>query len=174
MPEAAKPTLNPLSSLSQRRGERPQTHKAMPHQQLSQNALPHLQQALFERARALPGVRVGPSQISVPGARAFFVDPAMAKLQPDASMVGLEFAHLHPEYDGSLHLMVPRETAQAIVKKAWGEPRPMAELMGGGSGTPIMVYGPRDEGELEVVWSILQASHAFAYGQLGAEEGDGV
>ena len=30
--------------------------------------------------------------------------------------------------------------------------------------TAMMVYGPRDEAELEVVWDLLRASHAFATG----------
>jgi len=30
--------------------------------------------------------------------------------------------------------------------------------------TAMMMYGPRDEGELEIVWGILRASHAFAAG----------
>ena len=67
----------------------------MPYQQLSQNAPPELQGALFARAAALPGVVVGPSNVSVPGARAFHLDEAHAGGAPGAYMVGREFAHLH-------------------------------------------------------------------------------
>ena len=31
-----------------------------------------------------------------------------------------EFAHLHPEYDGSLHLALPAEQAADLVAKGWG------------------------------------------------------
>jgi len=57
--------------LSARPGSRPRTTPTNPHVQLDQNAPLELQELLFERARALPGVRVEPSMISVPGARAF-------------------------------------------------------------------------------------------------------
>lgn len=160
---------NPMSSLLERRGERPQTHKAMPHQQMSQNAPSHLQEALFERARVLPGVQVGPSRVSVPGARAFLLDAEHAQGPPNAFMVGAEFAHLHPSYDGSLHLVLPREMAQVVIDKGWGEPHPMAAFMADGATTPLMVYGPQDEEEMEVVWSILRTSYTLARGKAGVE-----
>lgn len=31
-------------------------------------------------------------------------------------------------------------------------------------GAALMIYGPRDEGELEVVWRIIEASFRFAVG----------
>jgi hypothetical protein len=31
--------------------------------------------------------------------------------------------------------------------------------------TLVMIYGPRDEAELETVWELLQASYAFARGE---------
>jgi len=150
-------------SLPERRGPRPRTTPTNPHQQLDQNAPIHLQEALFERARALPGVRVGPSRISVPGARAFILDEELAAGPPEAFLVDREFAHLHPPYDGSLHLMLPETTARLVVAKGWGELHPLARR-GWLPPTAIMVYGPRDEDELEVVWTILQASYAFARG----------
>ncbi|MEU4549032.1 hypothetical protein [Nonomuraea dietziae] len=38
--------------------------------------------------------------------------------------------------------------------------------------TIVMVYGPRDREELEVVWSLVQTSYAYATGTLrsGSEE----
>ncbi len=144
----------------------------MPHQQLSQNAPPELQEALFERAARLPGVRVGRSGVSVPGARAFILDEELAQGPPEAFMVGTEFAHLHPPYDGSLHLALAAEAATELERKGWGELHPLAR-MGVMPPTALMVFGPRDAGELEVVWTILQASHAFARGsgdQTGADE----
>ncbi|GAB6876647.1 luciferase domain-containing protein [Thermaerobacter litoralis] len=152
-----------IDSLPERRGPRPRTTPANPHQQLDQNAPPGLQEALFERARALPGVRVGPSGISVPGARAFILDEELAAGAPEAFMIGREFAHLHPPYDGSLHLMLPEATARVVAAKGWGELHPVARR-GWLPPTAMMVYGPRDDDELEVVWTILQASYAFARG----------
>ena len=155
-----------MNDLPSRSGERPQTSRAMPQQQSSQTAPIGLQEELFERAIALPGVSTGPSGVSVPGARAFMLDEGAATGPDDALfMVGREFAHVHPPYDGSLPLILPVEVAKLAIDKGWGEPHPMAQLIGGGSSTALMVYGPRDESEVETVWQILQASYAFAAGQ---------
>ena len=57
----------------QRRGARPQTTPSDPHTQLEQNAPVELQELVFERGQSLGGVEVGPSQVSVPGARALYL-----------------------------------------------------------------------------------------------------
>jgi hypothetical protein len=126
-------------------------------QQLSQHAPPELQEELFRRAAGLPDVRVGPSKVSVPGARAFHLDPSKATGPRAAFQRDTEFAHLHPPYDGSLHLTMPEDVYATVLDAGWGEPHPI-------SGT-MMVFGPRDADELEVVWRILEASHAWARGE---------
>ena len=153
--------------LPARPGPRPRTTPTNPHVQLDQNAPPELQERLFEKAKALPGVRVEPSMISVPGARAFVLGEEAALGPSEAFMVGLEFAHLHPPTDGSLHMMLPLELAQAVDSQGWGELHPVAR-MGMIPPTAMMVYGPRDDGELEVVWELLRASYAFATGPAQA------
>ena len=152
------------SELPRRAGEPPQTsrpspERRTPHSQLSQNAPPELQEELFSRARALPGVEVGPSLVSVPGARGFHLVEHVASGPPEAFQAGREFAHIHPAGDGSLHLTLPRPLADRVFEKGWGEPHPV-------SGTP-MVYGPRDPEELEVVWGLVRASYEFATGPQG-------
>ena len=151
-----------LQQIPQRLGPRSETRRPTParhlaHQQLTQNAPPELQETLFERARALPGVQVGPSLVSVPGARAFFLEEQMAQGPASAFQRGREFAHLHPAYDGSLHLTLPPAAVQVVLDKGWGESHPI-------SGTP-MIYGPRDAQELEVVWHLLLLSYRFARGE---------
>jgi phospholipase/carboxylesterase len=152
-----------ISSLPNRAGPRPETGPSMPHQQLTENAPPEMQEALFARAAGLPWVRVGRSGVSVPGARAFILEDDMAMGPPEAFMVGAEFAHLHPPYDGSLHLALPAEEAKEVEGKDWGELHPLARL-GVMPPTAVMVFGPRDADELEVVWTILRVSYAFARG----------
>lgn len=147
--------------LPQRRGPKPETtrpsrEQPSPHQQVSQNASPEWQEALFERIRALPGVTVGESLVSVPGARAFHLDEAMARGPADAFQRGREFAHLHPVHDGSLHVALPQPVYDAVLANGWGEPHPV-------SGTMI-VWGPRDADELEIVWRIVKSSYDFARG----------
>jgi hypothetical protein len=152
-----------LSTLPQRTGEPPQTHHNMPHRQQSENAPPELQEALFERIAALPGVVVGASHVSVPGARAFHLDAEHAIGGEGAFMVGSEFAHLHPAYDGSLHLVLPEAWAREVIARGWGEFHPMVE-QGMMPPTTIMVYGPRNEAELSSVMHIVRASYDNASG----------
>lgn len=137
---------------------RPAPDHPIPHQQLDQIAPAAFQEALFERARRLPGVTVGRSLVSLPDARAFHLDPDLADGPAEAFQRGTEFAHLHGTEDGSLHLTLPPDVFDRVIAAGWGEPHPI-------SGT-MMLFGPRDGGELETVWEILQASYRYATGQL--------
>ena len=148
--------------LPPRPGSRPEVSWAIPQQQLSDNAPLIMQESLFTRLAALPDVVSGPSQISVPGARGLSLPtghgPAEAFLVPEVR----EFAHLHPDHDGSLHLALPPRLAADVVAKGWGTPHPWAgsRLTAGFT----LVFGPRDAAELEIVGSIVAASHAYAAG----------
>ena len=148
-------------SLPPRKGERPHASEAphstmIAHQQLSQQAPNRLQEEIYRRAVALANVSPGPSLISVPGARAFHMDPTQVKNQP---MVGTEFAHLHPPYDGSLHCGYNPEIVSRIEESGWGEVHPRVPFV-------AMIYGPRDEEELEIVWSLVQLAYDYARGQI--------
>ena len=159
--DVAWPTL-PGGTLPERAGARPSVSWTIPQQQESDNAPAELQEALFARMSALPGVESGPSQISVPGARAVLAPdatgPEEAFLVPSAR----EFAHLHPAYDGSLHLVLPVDLAADAVAKGWAQ----VHMLAGIRLSPgfVLVYGPRTEAELEVVAGLVEASHKFALG----------
>ena len=108
----------------------------------------------MRRVRTLPEVEVGWSAISVPYARGFHLKPHAAKGPAEAFQRGSEFGHLHPEHDGSLHLRLPPALYDEVLRAGWGEPHPI-------SGT-MLVFGPRDEVELEVVWRLVCASYNWA------------
>jgi Family of unknown function (DUF5519) len=139
-----------------REGPGPHVIGPQPHSQRSQNAPPDLQEEVARRALELPGVSLAASGVSVPGARAFVLDEESAGGPPEAFQVGREFAHLHPPEDGSLHMTLPHQVAQAAYAQGWGEPHPI-------SGTPL-IFGPRNEAELEVVWGLLRSSYEYASG----------
>jgi phospholipase/carboxylesterase len=155
------PTL-PAGVLPLRPGPRPDVSWSIPQQQQSDNAPAALQEQLFARISAPSGVTSGPSQISVPGARGLTLPagsgPDQAYLVPQVG----EFAHLHPAYDGSLHLALPPDQARDLVAQGWGTPHPWAgsRLTAGFT----LVFGPRDAHELEIVAGIVAASHAYASG----------
>lgn len=143
-----------------RTGPRPTTTPTNPHTQLDQNAPLALQERLFETAQSLPGVVVGPSFVSVPGARAFHL-PDQINPANKSFMIEREFAHLHPPGDGSLHMTLPADIVDTVIENEWAERHPLA----GRYGLPaniVMVYGPRDEDELEVVTELLRSSHSSA------------
>jgi hypothetical protein len=142
------------STMPQREGPSPEVIGPAPHSQRSQNAPAALQEELVRRAGKLPGVREADSGVSVPGARAFVFDEASARGPREAFQVGHEFAHIHPSEDGSLHMTLPDQVAEAAYAAGWGEPHPL-------SGTPL-IFGPRDEAELEVVWVLLRTSYEYA------------
>jgi hypothetical protein len=143
-----------------RAGARPRTTPTNPHTQLDQNAPAALQERLFALARGLPNVVVGPSLVSVPGARAFHL-PWCHQPTPGGFMIEREFAHLHPATDGSLHMALPAGIVDAVIDNGWAERHPLAGKFGLGTNI-VMVYGPRDDAELEIVADLVRAAHAHA------------
>jgi phospholipase/carboxylesterase len=142
-------------------GDKPETTRPVrgsrtAHKQLTQNAPAGLQDELLTRVRALPGVHIGESLVSVPGAHGFHLDAALDKGPAEAFQAGREFAHLHPTEDGSLHMTLPPDLYTEVRAQGWGEPHPI-------SGT-MLIFGPRDRAELEIVWCLVKASYAFAIG----------
>ena len=114
---------------------------------------------------SLPGVVERPSGISVPGARALVLEAGPVG-PAEAFMIGAEFAHLHPEPDQSLHVMLPLDLAAEAIAAGWAEEHPVARR-GLIPHTAVMLYAPRDHEEREVVASLVRASHAFARGEPG-------
>jgi phospholipase/carboxylesterase len=151
----------PDGALPVRSGARPDVSWSIPQEQRSDNSPRHVRERLLDRVLALPGVTARQSAISVPGASGFMVErdvraPLDAFLVPQAG----EFAHLHPEHDGSLHVALPPALARDAITKGWGRAHPLAGIrLARGM---VMIYGPRNDAELDVVTGILQTSHAYA------------
>jgi hypothetical protein len=151
--------------LPRRPGPRPATTPTNPHTQLDQQPADraqrdHLAAVVF----ALPGVLERPSRISVPGARALWLEEG-AGGPPEAFMVEAEFAHLHPGADQSLHAMLPPGLVDVAIEAGWAELHPVARL-GLIPPTAVMLYAPRDDAEREVIEALVRASHAYARGGL--------
>ena len=69
----------------------------------------------------------------------------------------LEPVHLHGVDDTSIHLVLPAERGGRLVELGWAEPHQYADF-----GHEFMIYGPRDEHELDIVVSFVEESLAFA------------
>jgi len=151
--------------LPMRAGPRPDTTDCAPHEQVSQNS-PAVIHTLFKRrAFELAFVERRPSAISVPGAEALVLPHDHACGPREAFMIGREFAHVHPAYDGSSHLMLPLPVVEELIAKGWGEPHPMARL-GHIPATAVMAFAPRDAAEVDVMLRLLSTSWDFARGKL--------
>ena len=150
--------------LPRRPGPPPATTPTNPHTQLDQHpADPEQRERLAASVFALPGVVERPSQISVPGARALcLLEPGAGP--PEAFMVANEFAHLHPEPDQSLHMMLPPALAAEAIEAGWAEQHPVARR-GLIPANAVMVFAPRDDAERAVVEALVRASLAFALGE---------
>ena len=140
-----------------RSGDRPVVSGPYPHEQVTQTAPVQWQDVLIRLAGRLPGVEVGSSYVDVPGTRAFHLSPALARGPREAFLAATEFAHIHPGYDGSLHLTLPPELLGEVEAACWGEQHPDNEV--------FLVYGPRDPAECDVVWRLLRISYRYALGE---------
>jgi phospholipase/carboxylesterase len=150
--------------LRARDGEPPEVTAGIPQHQSSQIAPAALQDDLWKRLSALDGVGTGPTSVGVAGTRALFLDRGVAG-GPDAAYLlpaDGEFAHVHPEGDGSLHLVLPDALAYDALAKGWAIAHPLAGVRLG-AGT-VLVPGPRKPAEVEIVASIVAASHRYASG----------
>jgi phospholipase/carboxylesterase len=152
--------MNYIKNLPKRKGPKPQTGPAIPHQQLSQIAPITLQQQLWDRMQHLAHIIQGRSYVSMPDTRALHMEPDHAKGPRTAFMMGTEFCHLHGPSDGSLHMALPPKVVAEVIATGWGEVHPI--VRDSHNPTLVMVYGPRDDDELEIAWELVQRSYNYA------------
>ena len=155
-------TLAQVISLPERATPRPQTTNGVPHVQIGVTADPALSDALLRRVDKFPGVALGATRVSLPGAIGFQLDPAVELAQPNSIVGGREFAHLHP--DGSLHASLEPNLAQQAISAGWAVEHPWARRRRGWEGF-VMIYTPSNQEELEVVYELVRASFNFVTGQ---------
>lgn len=148
--------------LPQRQGDRPRTTDGVPHVQIGFKGKSEMSAELSRRVAAFPGVTLGPTRVSLPGAVGFQLSPDLPLARPDAIVGGLEFAHLHP--DGSLHASLDPTHAREAVAAGWAVAHPWADQRAGWEGF-VMIYSPINEAELEVVTRLVEQSYAFVTGQ---------
>lgn len=155
-----------MKRLPVREGPRPRTTDTNPHSQLDQNPAPELVEEMADQLFGFAAVREAPSAISVPGARAAWLDPSLARGPREAFLIGTEFAHIHPLPDGSLHAALPPTLAEEAVAAGWADVHPVARR-GLIPMNVVMLYAPRTRADLEVVLQLLHEAHQFALGESG-------
>ena len=154
--------------LPPRPGAQPAVTSGIPHIQLDQAASDDLLETMADWAFSLSGVVEQPSRASLPGARALTVAPNVSITRPEAMIVGREFAHIHPQpHGGSMHTKLPEHQVAQVVDKGWGEHHPLA--LDGSIPNLLMVYAPRDDGDLDVVRIIIGAAVEYAIPSMPVE-----
>lgn len=74
-----------------------------------------------------------------------------------------EIGHFHP-WDGSLHIALPPAVAHDAVAAGWAEVHPVAKV-GGAPTNIVMLYGPRDEREVQALFALILAAYRYAGGR---------
>jgi len=149
-------------NLPPRETARPQTTNGVPHIQIGIEAMPELSAELLRRVAEFPGVTLGATRISLPGATGFQLDDDLPLANPQVIVGGREFAHVHP--DGSLHASLHPETARIAVEAGWATMHPWSDQRDGWEGF-VMIYTPVTDSELEIVFLLVQSSYSFVTGQ---------
>jgi phospholipase/carboxylesterase len=125
-------------------------------------------EALKARVYALPDVEDRPTTLSAQGARAIWLKDTVPAGPIDAFLLdNREIGHFHP-WDSSLHIALPPQLVDEIVEAGWAEVHPVAKV-GMARINNVMLFGPRDEHELEVVFNIILACYLYAGGGGGPE-----
>jgi hypothetical protein len=152
-----------LARMPRRLGPRPQIAARHPSLQLDQPAPDRIRARLLELAVTLEGVSV--ASLREEGV-SLALAPALAGGQPEAFLSGREFAVVRT--DGSVHLVLAPGWGQKVMDRGWAAIHPLARYMAGAV-TPgtLIVYAPRDSGDLRVVWRLVQAAYVFAVGRVG-------
>ncbi|KQV24617.1 hypothetical protein ASC54_08795 [Yonghaparkia sp. Root332] len=148
-----------------RAGRAPVVDDDGPVWQLDQRSVPTTWVAVWDALRGVPGVTAGPSAVGEPGSRAVLV-PSVISPEPGTSFSEggrpLEPAHLHSPADTSLHIVLPLERVALVVAQGWAIPCPRAV-----HGTELILFGPRDEAELEVVTALARESVRWSLARNG-------
>ncbi len=140
----------------------PQTTNGVPHVQIGIEPNPAISAELLERVSEIPGVKIRPTVISLPGALGFWINDDVALARPEVIVGGREFAHIHP--DGSLHASLPPALAARAAKAGWAVAHPWADQRPGWQGF-VMIYTPASHEELDVVFDLIVQSFTYVTGR---------
>jgi hypothetical protein len=159
--------LSTLQRIPDRPGPNPTATFEIPHQQLNQPAPIVVQEELITAVAALPNVLLWESPNFLPGAISWILGESLNTDEKGDLTAGSEFGHQHRNEVGSMHLNLPAAASQIVLEKGWAVLHPLSAVIHGSRAVDyLLVYAPRDNEDLKIVWLIVQASYAFARGEL--------
>lgn len=148
-------------NLPLRETPRPETTNGVPHVQIGVDPYPKLSEELVNHVATFPGVVIGQTRVSLPGAIGFRLEDDVTLAHPEVIVGGREFAHVHP--DGSLHASLRPETARAAIEAGWATAHPWSNQRAGWEGF-VMIYTPVTAAELDVVFQLVKSSYTYVTG----------
>ncbi|KAH7183338.1 uncharacterized protein B0J16DRAFT_373816 [Fusarium flagelliforme] len=173
-----------IQNIPRRQGDRAILGGIAPHRQLSQHAPERMRTYitnLFNNAaRQHPSILEIKKSLYERHHDALFVAHKLLESQPDTLpntviIARGELGHAHP--DLSVHLYLSPADARVIIEKGWAERHRLSVPESSWvknkyaiASTYLMIYGPRDEKEMEILRVILENSIRFMTGQEDVEE----
>jgi hypothetical protein len=151
--------LSPHFNLPKRQGPRPTTIPCAPHSQTNQipENTRELSALLVDRIQVFASVYNGPSMRAPRGTVGFYLEQDAACSNRDCFLLGHEFAHIHVDDDGSLHVILPEPQRTEAIEAGWAEPHPLAGQPTVSSYT-VMLYAPRNEREVAIIGQLVEIS----------------
>jgi luciferase-like monooxygenase len=148
--------------LPMRKGPVPGTTKSVPHIEIDARTVPEISNHVLGLVAAIPGVKLRPTVISLPGAKGFWLNENLDLLHPEAIVGGREFAHQHP--DGSLHASLSPERAQEAVDAGWAVFHPWSRSRPGWDGF-VLLFTPRTREEADITFQLVVDSYNYVTGR---------
>ena len=153
-----------LHNLRPRLGPRPEVRGIAPHRQVTQRGHTATYELLVNKIE-----RLGSSTDDLFIATSCFEkhSTGLFTLAPVHRTCAGEICHTHPSDGGSMHLTLPPADLKAVLEAGWGERHPLSRGGWFERFVPagfVMVYAPRDEGEVEVVIEVVRAAGWYVRG----------
>lgn len=173
-PLAADRLLNELAQTPSRTGDLPERTFGVPHLQLTQGGPVDLADRLVAAIDQLDSVSIGVTQLQRDGGMLYndrsWNLQAGASAGPDRERFeGGSIGQTHHPNNNSMHVFLPRSVSRGMMQEGgWGEIHPFNAMNGLGTEHVdyVMLWGPRNERELQVVWLLVQTAYAQARDQL--------
>jgi hypothetical protein len=152
------------AGLPARKGQRPQTIRGPLHIQCNGHGDPNYVNQLVDRVLTWPHIESNPLPVSPPNTIRVRLAEMVATDEPSAFLSAREFGRVLLGAP-TIYLALPLVCAHWAIVRGWAEPHYLAsfDLMPAGA---VVVYTPRDEGELGVCYSLFSQSYRFARGFL--------
>jgi hypothetical protein len=148
-----------------RSGTPPEVMPCAPQSQLDQLPPEEFKVALLESLKHFPGVTFAPSRRAPFGTVGLHLENQETLGRERAFLIDQEFAHVHPEEDSSMHMVLPEPVRTQAIAAGWALPHPLAGMPTVSPDT-VLVYAPRNLEELDTVARLTHIAWQNARGVL--------